>query len=262
MSTIADLLGSSGDFGADRAFQSTGGFIQGTVTDNSDKKYPGMVKVEFTAWKSGSNIYEWLPVLQGFAGGKYGAYAIPEVGDIVLVGFIGAGMKRPFVLGSLYPANAKMVSESYNEKNTVKRFRTKAGTALSLNDEKGKESAAVTTPKGLTLIAEDEKETITAKDKNGKNIIQIDCKKGGITITADSKITVKTGKCEIAMDGKGGALSIKCDRLNIKAAQQATVASNQMMTVQGNILKAEGKQTAQFKGGTLAELSAGMVKIN
>lgn len=262
MSSIADLLDSNGEFGRDPSLSSICPLVQGVVTDNGDKKFAGMVKVEFTAWKTGKNVCEWIPLLRPYAGKEYGAYCVPEVGDIVLVGFMGTGMKRPFVMGSFFPAEAKMVTESFVEKNTNRRWKTKAGIDVTLSDEQNKQAVTVATPKGLTVKLEDEKELITVSDKDGGNSLALDCKGGQITIEAKSKITIKAGKCEITLDGQGGAISLQCDRLDMKANQQATVTGNQMMTVTGNVLKAEGKQTAQFKAGTMAELSASMVKIN
>ncbi|MEG1774032.1 MAG: phage baseplate assembly protein V, partial [Oscillospiraceae bacterium] len=210
MSSIADLLDSDGTFGRDNVFSGIGGFIQGTVSDNGNKDFCGMVKVEFTAWKSAKNICEWIPLLRGYAGGAYGCYAVPEVGDLVLVGFIGAGMKRPFVLGSLFPADAKMQSESFIDKNTNKRLKTKGGIELLLSDEQDKQAASVTTPKGLTITLGDEKETVTISDQKGENILKVDSKNGTITLTAKQKIVLKAGKCELSMDGQGGAVRIKC----------------------------------------------------
>ena len=132
MNSIAELLG--GEYGNDRAFLSPGGMVQGTVTDNAESGEPGMVKVEFTAWKSGKNVCEWIPLLRPYAGKDYGSYLVPEVGDIVLVGFIGTDFRRPVVLGSLFPATAQMKSDSFEKKNTTRRFKTKGGVDLGTVD--------------------------------------------------------------------------------------------------------------------------------
>ena len=73
---------------------------------------------------------------------------------------------------------------------------------------------------------------------------------------------LKTGKCTVTLDGRGGELKLECDRLTAKATQQASITANQMMQLSGGMLTAEGKQTAQFKGGAMTEVSGGMVKIN
>ena len=124
MSDITDLFS-----GQDRMAQPRGAafFVQGTVADNGDKENAGRVKVEFTAWKQGGNICQWMPVLRGYAGGDYGVYCMPEVGDVVLVGFLGTDYSRPFVAGCFYPAGAAMEKECFTDKNTMRRFKTKGG---------------------------------------------------------------------------------------------------------------------------------------
>ncbi|MEG1942745.1 MAG: phage baseplate assembly protein V, partial [Angelakisella sp.] len=108
MSAMADMLDSNGSFGRNPVFGSVGNFVQGVVNDNSNKDFPGMVQVIFTVWQDKKSICEWIPVLQSYAGDEYGSYLLPEVKDVVLVGFVGSGMTRPFVLGSLFRANGKI----------------------------------------------------------------------------------------------------------------------------------------------------------
>lgn len=262
MSEITQLLEPGGEFARDPTLRRPPQFVQGKVTDNADKNNPGMVKVEFLSWKSGSNICEWMPLLHPYAGKNYGAYAVPEIGDVVLVGFMGAEMRRPFVLGVLYPAGAQYPGRCFDKKNNVKALRTKGGHEVVLRDEQGKESCTVTTPKGLTACLDDEKQCITLSDKNGKNLLRLDCKSGEAQLNADAKIVLKTGKCTVTLDGRGGELKLECDRLTAKATQQANVSANQMMQLSGGMLKAEGKQTVQVKGSAMTEISGGMVKIN
>lgn len=178
MNSIAELLG--GEYGNDRAFLRPGGMVQGTVTDNAESGEPGMVKVEFTAWKSGKNVCEWIPLLRPYAGKDYGSYLVPEVGDIVLVGFIGTDFRRPVVLGSLFPATAQMKSDSFEKKNTTRRFKTKGGVDLTLSDAQGKASVEAVTPGGLRLALDDGKQLMTLADKNGQNQLSIDCQKGEV----------------------------------------------------------------------------------
>ncbi len=261
MSSITDLM-TGGKFTENPEFNNIGEFVQGVVTDNNNKEFPGMVKVELTSWKKDNNIGDWIPVLQPYAGKTYGCYLLPEIEDVVIIGFMGTDKKRPFVLGSLYPANAEMEKQSFAEKNANKLFKTKGQIAFSVSDEEAKHSVTLTTPKGLTLTVADENEVITISDKDKKNIINIDTKGGEIAVTADKKISLTAGKCEIIMDGSAGKLDIKCDQLNITASQQATVSGGQKMAIDGGMLSLNGKQTAELKGGAMTTISGGMVKIN
>ncbi len=261
MSSITDLI-TGGRFTSNPEFKDVGDFIQGVVTDNNNKEFAGMVKVELTSFKKDSNIGGWIPVMQPYAGAAYGRYILPEIDDIVVIGFMGADKKRPFVLGSLYPANAAMIKDSYIDKNTNKFFKTKGNVELLISDEEDKQSVTVATPKGLSVSIADENELITITDKDSKNVIKIDAKGGELSITADKKITLTAGKCEIIMDGAAGKLDISCDQLNIKASQQATISGGQKTAIDGAMLSLNGKQTAELKGGTMTTVSGGMVKVN
>lgn len=237
-------------------------FTQGIVTENENEDFPGQVKVEFTAYKSGRSICRWMPILQGYAGKDYGVYCIPEVGDKVLVSFLGADRDTPFVIGSFFPGDNSFLKAGQKEKNAIKQFKSKGGLTAALDDTDKKQSFTLTTPKGITIKAEDENETAAISDANGETAISLDMKNGAVTISAKQTITIKSGKCEIKLDGQSGAIAISCDRIDIKASQQAKLSSDQMLSLSANMLQAEGKQTAQIKGGSMLELSGGIAKIN
>jgi len=240
----------------------TGGLVLGRVDANNDKKFPGMVKVEFKAWEQGKNISQWLPVLLSYAGKEHGKYLLPEVDDIVLVGFMGAMLEKPFVMGSFYPAGAKLPEKQFDNKNLNRHFATKGGVTFTVRDESGKQKMEAVTPKGLKISAEDEKEVITVTDKDGKNILRFDCKGGEISLSADKKISLKAGNCEITMDGNTGGLTLKCDQLKLEAGKTASIKSGNIMTVEGGMLTVQGKQQLALKGSALCEISGGVVKIN
>ena len=64
------------------------GLVSGIVLENYDEKYPGMVKVEYSAGETGKNKSGWIPVASFYAGKEHGAYFLPEIGSEVLVAFI------------------------------------------------------------------------------------------------------------------------------------------------------------------------------
>jgi len=237
-------------------------FVQGVVTENNDKKFPGMVKVEFTAWEKGKNIYQWIPVLSQYGGKEWGSYIIPEIKDIVIVGFINGSSDKPFILGSLYPEGSEIVSKSFDEKNLKKCIKTKGGIDISISDEDKKQAVKLVTPKEMTIDVSDETETIKISDKGNKNSITINCKDGKMILSADTSIEIKCGKSSIELNGKSGAVEIECNSLKINAKQTAEIKSSQLMTIEGNMVKVEGKQTLTAKGSAMTEISGGMVKIN
>lgn len=261
VSDLADLLGiGSGD--AQKTPYGTRWFVQGVVSENNNNRHPGMVRVEFTGWQQGKNISDWVEVLRSHGGADYGAYLIPEVGETVLVGFIGGASQRPFVLGSLYPAGAEIVQKSFHKQNLVKRFRTKGGVEAAVSDEKGKQRLRLATPKALALDLSDSEETVVLTDRQGKNRLEMNCGQGKVTLQADTALTLKSGGCEITLGGKKGTISIQCDRLEINAGQMASLSGGQLLKLEGGALRLEGKQTLAAKGGAVTEISGGVVKIN
>jgi type VI secretion system VgrG family protein len=73
------------------------------VTDNADHDGLGRVKVRFH-WDGGSGAAEsgWARVAFHRARDASGATLIPEIGDEVLVAFVGGDPAHPIVIGSLY----------------------------------------------------------------------------------------------------------------------------------------------------------------
>ena len=162
-----------------------------------------MVKVEFTVWESGKNLCEWVRLLSPYGGADYGLYCVPEINETVLVGFIGGSLKRPFLLGSLYPGGASMVSENFDDKNLKKHLKTKGGMDFLILEENGKQSITLTTPKGNVLTVSDETESCKISDKDGKNQISMDYKNGKVTgirkgcIYITAKYKGRPYRCEV-----------------------------------------------------------------
>lgn len=251
MNSLVELLSENSGYGEGLFRDRPTGFVNGFVTDNGNSEFAGMVKVEFIAWEKGKNICEWIPLLRPYAGAEYGSYLVPEVGDLVLVGFMGPDLNSPFVLGSLYPPDAKMQSESFVDKNTMRKLKTKGGIEVALSDEDGKQSVSCMTPGGLNILLCDDANGITITDKNGKNKLDLSSKNGALTFEGEKKITIKCGKNEIVLDGNSGKLSISCDMLEIKAGQKADIDGGQMLGIKGGMTTLEGQQMTTIKGAVV-----------
>lgn len=238
------------------------GFVQGTVVENNNKDYPGMVKVSFTIWEDGKNMIEWVRLLSPYTGKDYGSYLVPEIDETVLIGFIGGSLKRPFLLGSLYPKDSKLVKDQFDKDNKNKVLSTKGGTLIAIDDTKDKSSLTIQTPKETKVVIEDEKETILVSDKDGKNKIFLDLKKGELLLNAEKKITFKTGKASLEMDGNQGNITITGNKVAVNAKQTLAMEGKTSTTVKGGSLTAEGKQGTTLKASGQLSISGAMVKIN
>lgn len=238
------------------------GFVQGTVVENNNSKYPGMVKVSFTVWEKGKNMIEWVRLMSPYAGAGYGTYVVPEINETVLVGFIGGSLKKPFLLGSLFPANANIVKQQFDKNNVNKYMETKGGVKIAIDDTKGKQSVTVTTPKSASVTIEDENQTIVMTDKNGKNKIVMDMKKGEISIIAAKKITLKTGQTSLELAGQGNSVKVNSNSVNVAAKQTMTLQGQTSATLKGGNLTVQGSQMAQLKASGPVMVKGAIVKLN
>lgn len=258
MNTIADLLNTNGPENIQE--RTSGSFVMGTVTANNDDDHKGLVKVSFTGWNKDKNIYEWIPVLTSYAGKEHGIYIQPEIGDIVIVGFVGPGMKTPFVMGSLFNSQSTMLTQSAEKTNVNRNFKTKGGISVSFSDEADKQSVTILTPKSLSIVMEDEKETIAIQDKAGSNKVFIDCKNGEMSFVAKSKISLTAGSSSLTLDG--GTTTLKGDKCEVSGSQTATISGSQTTKVSGGSLTLEGTQTAKLSSSGPAQIAGALVQIN
>lgn len=259
MSELTDLLTFPNEYFDS---QKTPGFVQGKVIENNNKDHPGMVKVEFTAWEEKKNICEWVRLLSPYTGGNYGSYLVPEINEEVLVGFIGGSLKRPFLLGSLYPQNCELIKNDFDDKNLKKHFKTKGGMEIEILDTADKGYIKIMTKKEQQILIDDEKESCSIGDKEGKNQILMDFKGGEITIKAENKISLSAGNVIAELDGKGKSLNQKADKIGIKAANSMELEGSSKAVLKGGMLQLSGSQSLKAEGGTTTEIKGAMVKIN
>lgn len=259
MNSITDLLNSENEY---YDSQQIPGFVQGVVVENNNSKFKGMVKVEFTVWEQGKNMCEWVRLFTPYGGKDYGSYWVPEIDETVLVGFIGGSLKRPFLLGSLYPGGAAMVNDNFDEKNLVKRVKTKGGMDILINEEEGKQKITLTTPKGSTILVDDEKECCVISDKEGKNAVQLDYKGGGITVTADKTMKLTAGKTEISMDGNSGEITIKGTKITVQADNEIGINAKAALKMQGAQVELKGQAQINVQSSGPLALKGAITQIN
>lgn len=244
--------------GEDRVFSVTTALVK----ENWDKDYPGMIKVEMFLGEAGKNVTGWVPVMSVYGGKDFGYYALPEVGAEVVVAFNMGDRNCPIVIGTLWNNDNTLPPETANEKNLVKRFKTKGGCELIFNDEDEKQKIEVKTPGGFGLSIEDEAKTITLHDSAGKNAIVINEKDGTLNIKADKKITFSVGGSDImTLDGSGKSATVKTNNINLEAVQ-ALQLKGQNAKLEGSMIKIDAQGSLEASSGGMTQLKGSMVKIN
>ncbi len=249
-----------------------GAVVVGVVTNNSDPKWPGRVKVRFP-WLPSANSDDgqesaWARVASPMAGKGRGFFWLPEVDDEVLVAFEHGDVNRPYVVGALWndkdnppKANTDTVKSG---KVNERIIQTRAGHVISLDDTDGKERISIKTKAGHELLMDDASgsEKISIKDKTGSNSIVIESSSNKITVKAAGDVNVET-KANAKIDVTGnatvntsgntsveakGSLTLKGMNVSVEATANLTLKANATASLEGNAsttVKASGPVTIQ-----------------
>jgi uncharacterized protein involved in type VI secretion and phage assembly len=237
------------------------GITTGIVTDNYDSEHPGMVRVELALGPEGYNRTEWIRVASSYAGNGYGYYSLPEVGDEVAVAFNMGDPNRPYVIGAFWSDKNKLPEKTANEKNTVKRLKTKGGHEIIFEDDSEKSSVKIHTAKSLAIELDDKKETIIITDADGNNLMTVDSKKGAIEIKAKNSISFAAGgAATLKLDGQGRKAELKADSITLDAKMGLKLKGVQLKA-EGNQVEIKGAMCKVQSDGVL-ELKGSMTKIN
>ena len=200
------------------------GVAIGVVKENWDKDHPGMIKAEISLGSSGKNLTDWIPVAVPYAGKEFGTYFLPEIGSQVLLAFHMGDINCPIVIGSLWNQTDVVPPETANEKNTVKKIKTKGGNVITISEESGKEKISIQTKGELKAELDDENQKIILQDKEGKNAISIDAKYGTMNFKSEKKAVFNiNGQPMLTLDGEGKAVKIKAGKIEIEADQSLTM---------------------------------------
>ena len=180
----------------------------------------------------------WARISTLDAGASRGTYFRPEIGDEVIVGFLGDDPRYPVVLGMCHSSN-KPAPIPPSDNNHVKGYVSRESMKFTFDDEV--KSITLETPGGNKLKVSDDDKGISLEDQNGNKITLND---SGITLDSASDLILKAV----------GELKIEGMNTTLKASAS---------------LKAEGSASAEFSGasttlkgsGTLT-IQGGLVQIN
>jgi uncharacterized protein involved in type VI secretion and phage assembly len=167
----------------------------GQVTEVGDPDGDFRVKIKLHAMQQVDNQdYEvWARVAVPVAGNGYGTAFLPDVDDEVIVGFVGADLARPIVLGSLYHSGARPADEAVDG-SEVKRWTVTGhkGTRVAI-DESGSSKVTMETANGVKVVVDDSGSKVTATNGSGTVEItpsEIKVQTGGIVKVEGSMVEV------------------------------------------------------------------------
>jgi uncharacterized protein involved in type VI secretion and phage assembly len=134
----------------------------------------------------------WARVAVPFAGGSRGSFFIPDVGDEVVVAFVGGDSRCPIVLGSLWNGQDTAPETIGGSGQSVDRWTItgKAGTRIAIVEQPAASATiSFSTPSG---------QTGTLTDQGGGSITFTDSSQNSVTLdTSGVTINASAGQVQI-----------------------------------------------------------------
>lgn len=243
----------------------------------------GRVKVSFQ-WDRESKEDDrsscFLRVMTPWAGSQRGFFALPRIGDEVLVWFLDGDPDRPIVAGSIFNGDNKSPVHNQPTHLSLRSRSTKGGKGdqfneLRFEDTAGQERVYVQAERNLTTLVKNDQDTeIRGGEKRNvkkSRNVAIDesdtlTVKKTITIEAGDKLEILVGQSKLTMTKDG---SISVNGVKIKISGTAEVTAEAMKTaIKGKVstdvtgLKTSVKGTMlELKADAIAQLSGALVKV-
>lgn len=171
-----------------------------TVTDVRDPDGLGRVEIRLLSYDGtdGQSAPMWARVAVPVAGANRGTFLLPDVGDEVLVSFVGGDPRRPIVTGSMWNGRDNPTEDLGSRGMDRWSFTSRDGTRVSVVEEtEGASTFKVEVPGGVTAEM--------TQSSGGK----IEVKAAGNTITIDQQgVTVESG----------GTVSVTASRVSVSAS--------------------------------------------
>jgi uncharacterized protein involved in type VI secretion and phage assembly len=189
----------------------------------------------------------WARLTQFHASNAFGAMFVPEVGDEVVVAFLGDDPSVPVVIGSLYSSQRQppYVLEANNE---IKAIVTRCNARIEINDED--KVITIRTHGNNTVVLSDKEQTIMLTDQNSN---QVKLSPDGIMISSPKNISISA---------HGG---IKVDAVgDISIRSQADVSTRGLnISCKADIgFSAEGSASAELSASGQTVVKGALVAIN
>lgn len=180
----------------------------------------------------------WARIATLDAGKDRGTFFRPEIGDEVVVGFLGDDPRHPVVLGMCH-SSAKPAPETAKDDNHKKGYVSREKMRFTFDDEK--KIIVLETPGGNKMTLSEKDKGIVIADQNGNKITLDD---SGIKVESVKELTLKAAK-DIKIEGMNTELK----------AQTAFKASG---TGSAEVSSAN----TTIKGSATTIIQGGVVQIN
>jgi phage baseplate assembly protein gpV len=207
------------------------------VTQNDDEAEVARVKVRLP-WMPGGDSDQtfWAPVSVPMIGGEFGAYAVPEIEDTVLVAFIAGDIRYPVVIGGIWSETDTPPETNEDGKNDFRLIKSRSGHRLLLDDSSS----------GKLVLS----------DKSDKNVLACGPHGAGGSgansygVGAPPALTGDAGK-GVSLGALDGTLNLLCPSGTLKVEAKTI----EIQAVQGVDIKATGNVEIKGTGKALVQSS-------
>jgi Rhs element Vgr protein len=180
----------------------------------------------------------WARLATLDAGKNRGTYFRPEIGDEVIMGFLGNDPRYPVILGQCN-SSAKPSPNSGQDSNNLKGYVSREKLTLTFDDDK--KIIGIETPAGNKITLSEDGKGIVLQDQNNNKITLDD---SGITIESAKDLTFKAAK------------DVKLSGTNTEFKAQSSFKASGAGTAE-----LSGAQT-KINGDAMTVIKGGMVQIN
>lgn len=229
------------------------GVVLAEVTNIKDPDNLNRVKCKPVSSDADVAETDWCHIVMPAAGKQSGFFFFPNVGDLVVLTYLGGNIHFPLVLGRYWTGDVPSPYSIKDGVNEISAIKTPSGIEMYLDDKKNEQKLTLTMPSGACVQLLDKEKSITLKDKAGKNCLTILWEKGEIEIKAETKLTLSAGGASIVLQSSGSA----------------DIAADKAVNVSGADISLKGKSsvkldatTAELKASGTTTVKGAMVKIN
>ncbi len=160
------------------------------------------------ALRDSALVLDAVPLLTA----RKGVASVPDVGDLVLVGFVGGDLNRPVILGTLYNDEDRPPPNDKGQFVIHLPGSADEGSALRLElHEAGPQRAVLKVGDACTLTVQDDDPVVTV-DVGGQTSIEIN-RAGNVSLEGGGNLTLK-GAGNVTLEA-GGTLSLKGAVINL-----------------------------------------------
>ncbi len=206
-------------------------------------------------------LTDWCYVMSPMGGAESGLFLFPQVGDLVVLGYLENDPHRPIVLGSFWSTESAPPLKVEDGKSEDYCLKTPNQIKILLHDEEKKQKLTVTMPSGSVLEIDDESKTLTAKDSSGDTALVMLLKDGEIELKAKNKLTLSAGRASVTLE-KNGNVTIKGGEEVALDGKSVSAKAQGQLTLQGMDVSAKANKDLNLNATATASLKGMFLKLN